>query len=389
MNEKRLDELFKAYLESSVARETQYAIWETEERASFELYHIERATTAEDKKGYFLRLCKGVARDFPMLDWSMLPIFEFLDATMICNEVLYYLANPQPDEHMVMYLKGLVNRISKRVAAQRHVMPSEAIAVQTLVLLRYLRRPENRHPFFAQAQHLWEYLEHTPESYRYDYLGVRQFQDLFESICASFRSRYSKKVRQLAMRRYKERNSGKYFDLTGRYLTAHFLMTVSAENLCGMASHHNGTQPGSDSAIIQQYLDNAKQTVALLEPQLAFCEQELAFFCSCLSPGRQIMQRRYGEGTILQNDGTTISVQFSDGKNRELKLIQELVGDRITVDSNREEFEMRLFFSRNALKNASVHVPMLSEAKARAAALSSETASPDALLEMKLFQPNT
>lgn len=389
MNEKRLDELFKAYLESSATRETQYAIWETEERASFELYHIERATTAEDKKGYFLRLCKGVARDLPMLDWSMLPVFEFLDAKMICNEVLFYLANPQPDEHMVTYLKGLVSRISKRIEMQRHAMPSEEIAVQTLVLLRYLRRPENRHPFFVQAQHIREYLEYTPESYSYDYLGVRQFQDLFESICALFQSRYSKEVRELAMQRYREKNSGKYRDQTGHFLTAHFLMTVSAENLCGITSHAYDAQPVSDSVIIQQYLDNANQTVALLEPQLAFCEQELAFFCSCLAPGRQMTQQRYGEGSVLQNDGATITVRFSDGKKRKLDLIQELISDRITVDSNLGEFKMHLFFSRDALMKASVHRPMLAEAKARLAVLSQKTVPSDVLLEMKLLQPNT
>lgn len=59
------------------------------------------------------------------------------------------------------------------------------------------------------------------------------------------------------------------------------------------------------------------------------------------------------------------------------------------MDSNQEEFEMRLFFSKNALKNVAVHGPILSDAKARVEALSSRAVAKEELSEMKLFQPNS
>ncbi len=83
-----------------------------------------------------------------------------------------------------------------------------------------------------------------------------------------------------------------------------------------------------------------------------------------------------------------MTVQFCDGKKRKLKLIAELVNDQIIVDADRDEFEMRLYFARDALKHFETNSPMLTEAKTRLAELSAGTVSQDGLMAMKLFQPN-
>ena len=389
MNEMKLDELFRAFIDNDSSK-SRYAIWEAADRTIYEVYHIEKAATAEAKKDYFMRLCKGIAHDFPSFDWSMLPVFELLDPVMICNEVLYYTATPQAEEYTVTYLQGLVARIAKRAAERKIPMPSDEVAAQTLVLLRYIRQPEKRFPFLAHLlRSLCSFLEYTPKTYSHDYLGVCQFQELFQAVNTTLLTRFPEEIRRIAVEQYKEKNNSKYFDRNARYLSVRFLMAVVTDNLCGVMSSvpEHRVQRLSDAAFMQ-HLENAKETVALLEPQLAFCKEELAFFCSCLSPGRQIMQRRFGEGSVLTNDGTTMTVQFCDGKKRKLKLIAELVNDQIIVDADRDEFEMRLYFARDALKHFETNSPMLTEAKARLAGLSAGTVSQDALLAMKLFQPN-
>lgn len=388
MNQERLAELFKAYLESETATQSQQALLDAETRTVYDVYHISKAGTEAEKKDYFLRHCKGIAKDLPALDWSILPVFECLDPKMICNEVLFYLASPQADERIATYLRGLIARISKSAAAKQTAFPSEDHAVQSLVLLRYLRQPEKRFPYFANLLHnLCSYLEYTPESYSYDYMGVRQFQELFETVSASLRNCFPEEFRRLTLERYR---NNKHIAHREHYLAAHFLMTISTENLCGMMPVGSKySQTAAYDSLLEKYINNVKETVLLLEPQLEFCDKELAFFCECLSPGSHVVQKRYGKGSIQKNDGTTMTVQFCDGKQRQLKLIPELVNDRIVVETNREEFEMRLFFARNTLRQEHYHRPMLAEAKARLAHLSSSTVTDDELLEIKLLRPNT
>lgn len=390
MNEEKLDALFREYLENGYESQSRCAIWDAETQVANELHNIEKEPSLTGKKSIFLRMCKAVAKNLPMLDWSMISVFNRLDAETICNGVLYYVNNPQPNELTVAYLRELVNKIAKRAFLQGIITPLNEVVAQTLLMLRYLKQPQFRCPYLVQALRcLPDYLECRPESNGHDYVGILLFQNVFETIVDSLCSRFEDKLRQLAVQRYREKHNIRYLDTTHHYLVTHFLMIVGSENLCRKVTEHSDAQSESKGLTIAQYLDNARNTVALLEPQLAFCEKELAFFCSCLAPGSRIVQERFGEGTVLQNDGKTITVQFSDGKKRNLKLIEELVRDRISVDSNQEEFEMRLFFSKNALKNVAVHGPMLSDAKARVEALSSRAVAKEELSEMKLFQPNS
>ena len=265
MNEEKLRLLFEAYLRQISEGVPEYPPWDVVKPMSAGYRKVSMAQSKDAKKDIFVNeVCGAAVAILPKLDWSLLPVLSKLEPRMICDEVLFYINTPQEEQYTVTYLQRLLLRIKKRAEAQHIPMPSEEIAAQNLILLRYFRQTERRSPFLAYAlDPVCSYLESVPERFDYDYLHIRQFHAAVLALTEHLFLQFRKTINELSMERVKNKGSFLYRDRCGHQLATDILVTVVTKDLLGiMTASFNPVQGSGETTLQQLYLENAKEAVS-------------------------------------------------------------------------------------------------------------------------------
>ena len=144
------------------------------------------------------------------------------------------------------------------------------------------------------------------------------------------------------------------------------------------------TAAKEERALLQhRLLANAELFAAQHEPELAFYHKEFAYFTTFLVKGDRIQHLLYGSGTVQEQLGSRTLVQFDSGESHKLKTIDTFLDGQVVF--NLEEFQCRLFFSRDILERGEGMEASFKEAKSRIALLKQRDLPYEQLLKLQFF----
>lgn len=132
-----------------------------------------------------------------------------------------------------------------------------------------------------------------------------------------------------------------------------------------------------------QLLLNAELFAEQRRPELDFYHGEISYFTAFLTEGDRIQHCLYGRGTVQKQANNQIRVCFDSGDCRDMKMVDMLLNGEIVVEQ--EEFQCRLFFSRDILERGEGMEASFKEAISRISLLKQSALHYDQLSKMQLF----
>ena len=132
-----------------------------------------------------------------------------------------------------------------------------------------------------------------------------------------------------------------------------------------------------------QLLQNAELFAEQRRPELDFYRGEFSYFTAFLTEGDRIQHCLYGGGTVQKQVNNQIRVCFDSGDCRDMKTVDMLLNGEIVV--GQEEFQCRLFFSRDILERGEGMEASFKEAMSRISLLKQSALPYDQLSKMQLF----